>query len=59
MYLFFSVFVVAAKRTAFGTYGGKLKNHSATDLAEIASRAALQSIAMKPELIDHVIFGRF
>ena len=29
------VFVVAAKRTAFGAYGGKLKDMTATDLQEV------------------------
>ncbi|VDD93350.1 unnamed protein product [Enterobius vermicularis] len=51
------IFIVAAKRTAFGTYGGTLKNHTATDLAVIASKAALEAGNIKPELIDHVIFG--
>lgn len=50
---------MAAKRTAFGTYGGTLKNHTATDLAVIASKAALEAGNIKPELIDHVIFGFF
>ncbi|KAI1724753.1 acetyl-CoA acetyltransferase [Ditylenchus destructor] len=51
------IFIVAAKRTAFGTFGGKLKNHTATDLAEVASRAALKSASIAPEHVDHVIFG--
>ena len=29
------VFIVAAKRTAFGAYGGKLKGMTATDLQEV------------------------
>ncbi|MFH4984976.1 hypothetical protein AB6A40_011685, partial [Gnathostoma spinigerum] len=36
------IFIVGAKRTAFGTFGGSLKNKTATDLAEIAGRAALE-----------------
>lgn len=51
------IFIVAAKRTAFGTFGGSLKNHSATDLAVVAGRAALEAGKVKPEAIDHVIFG--
>uniref|UniRef100_A0A914BUD8 Mitochondrial 3-ketoacyl-coa thiolase n=1 Tax=Acrobeloides nanus TaxID=290746 RepID=A0A914BUD8_9BILA len=51
------IFIVAAKRTAFGTFGGTLKNHSATDLAEISARAALQSASLNPENVNHVIFG--
>jgi len=51
------LFIVAAKRTAFGTYGGALKNMSATDLSEVSSRAALKSASISPEYIDHVIIG--
>ncbi|MFZ9888347.1 MAG: acetyl-CoA C-acyltransferase [Myxococcota bacterium] len=48
---------VAAKRTAFGTFGGTLKNMSATDLAVVAARAAIAQAGLKPEDIDHVVFG--
>uniref|UniRef100_A0A0N4ZAU2 3-ketoacyl-CoA thiolase, mitochondrial n=1 Tax=Parastrongyloides trichosuri TaxID=131310 RepID=A0A0N4ZAU2_PARTI len=51
------IFIVGAKRTPFGTFGGTLKNHSATDLQVIANKAAIQSAAIKPEEIDHVIIG--
>ncbi|KAI6171542.1 hypothetical protein M3Y97_01027900 [Aphelenchoides bicaudatus] len=51
------LFIVSAKRTAFGTFGGTLKGHTATDLAEHAGRAALSAASIKPEKIDHVIFG--
>lgn len=62
-FIYFSIlgklFVVAAKRTAFGKNGGKLKGHTATDLAVIAAKAALQQSAIKPEYVDHVVFGQF
>lgn len=50
------VFIVAAKRTPFGTFGGKLKDLSATELAAIASQAALKEL---PEgvPIDAVVVG--
>ncbi|KAF8359918.1 acaa-2, partial [Pristionchus pacificus] len=51
------VFIVGAKRTAFGTFGGKLKNHSATDLGVVASKAALAEAGLKAEQVDHTIFG--
>jgi len=51
------VFIVAAKRTAFGTFGGKLKNMSATDLGVVASQGALQQSGLKPEDINSVIIG--
>ena len=31
------VFIVAAKRTAFGAYGGKVKDMTATDLQEVGT----------------------
>ncbi len=48
---------LSAKRTAFGTFGGALKNHSATDLGVIASRAALVEAGVKASDVDQVIFG--
>lgn len=58
MLLFYTgVFIVAAKRTPFGTYGGVLKDHSATDLAEHAAKAALAAGGVAPELVNSVIVG--
>lgn len=54
---FAGVFIVAAKRTPFGTYGGVLKDHSATDLAEHAAKAALAAGGVAPELVNSVIVG--
>ena len=51
------VFIVSAKRTAFGTYGGKLVKHTATDLLEIANKAALFAANINPEIVDSVIVG--
>lgn len=51
------VFVVAAKRTPFGTYGGKLMNFSAIDLEEVAARAALTAGNIKPEWVNSVVIG--
>jgi acetyl-CoA acyltransferase 2 len=48
---------LAAKRTPFGTFGGALKNHSATDLGVIASRAALMQSGVEPGDVDQVVFG--
>lgn len=48
---------VSAKRTAFGTFGGSLKGFSATDLGVVAARAALSQAGVKPDDVDHVIFG--
>ncbi len=48
---------VAAKRTPFGAFNGKLKSLSATDLAVEASKATLASGNISADSIDHVIFG--
>lgn len=51
------VFIVAAKRTPFGAFGGLLKDFTATDLAESAARAALSAGKVSPETVDSVIVG--
>ncbi len=48
---------LSAKRTAFGAFGGSLTKMSATDLGVEASRAAITQAGVKPDQIDHVIFG--
>ena len=52
-----NVFIVAAKRTAFGTYGGKLTGKSCTDLMEVAAKATLESGKVNPELVNSVVIG--
>jgi acetyl-CoA acyltransferase 2 len=51
------IFLVAAKRTPLGTYGGKLVNHTCVDLQEIAAKAALAAGGVRPDLIDSVCIG--
>ncbi|XP_067001669.1 3-ketoacyl-CoA thiolase, mitochondrial [Anabrus simplex] len=51
------IFIVAAKRTPFGTYGGKLAQKSLIDLQEVAAKAALTAGNIKPEIIDSVVVG--
>ena len=48
---------LAAKRTAFGTFGGALKGVSATDLAVHAAKAALAQSGVAADDVDHVVFG--
>ena len=48
---------LAAKRTPFGTFGGALKGHTATDLGVIAARAALVQSGVSPADVDQVVFG--
>jgi acetyl-CoA C-acetyltransferase len=51
------VVVLGGARTAFGTYGGALRDTSATDLGVIASKGALERSKVSPDKIDQVIFG--
>jgi acetyl-CoA acetyltransferase family protein len=44
-------------RTGFGTFGGALKDFSATDLGVHAAQAALERSGVEPGAIDHVVFG--
>jgi len=43
--------------SAFGKFGGSLKDISAPVLGAIAAKGALDSIKLQPELIDSVVFG--
>ncbi|HEX7051503.1 MAG TPA: acetyl-CoA C-acetyltransferase [Longimicrobiales bacterium] len=48
---------LSGRRTPFGTFGGSLKDFSATDLGVEAAKAALESANIPPDAVDHVIFG--
>lgn len=52
-----NVFIVGAKRTAFGAFGGSLKGLSATELAVESSKAALEHAKLKGSDIDDNYFG--
>jgi len=51
------IFIVAAKRTPFGTYGGKFVKTSARELQEVAAKAALTAGGISPDKVDSVIIG--
>ncbi len=44
-------------RTAFGTFGGSLRDFSAIELGTIAAKSAIQKAGIKPDDINHVVFG--
>jgi len=48
---------ISGKRTAFGSFGGTLKDVSATELGVIAAKATLEQAGVSPEQIEHTIFG--
>ena len=51
------VVIVGAARTAIGTFGGSLKEFSATDLGTIVIQEALKRAGVEPEAVDEVIMG--
>lgn len=51
------VFIVAAKRTAIGKFGGALKNIPASELAVPLVKDILAATAINPMTIDEVIMG--
>ncbi|KAI7907573.1 Thiolase, N-terminal domain-containing protein [Cokeromyces recurvatus] len=53
---FRQVFIVSAKRTPFGTFGGKFKDLTAAELGALASKAAIADLPQNVP-IDSVIFG--
>ena len=48
---------LSGKRTGFGTFGGSLKDFTATDLGVVAARAAIASARVAAEDIGHTYFG--
>lgn len=51
------VYIVAAKRTAVGSFSGALSSLSATQLGAAAIKAAVSQAGIKPEEVQEVIFG--
>jgi acetyl-CoA acyltransferase 2 len=51
------IWFLSGKRTAFGSFGGALKDLSATDLAVESAKAALAAAKVSAEDIQHVVYG--
>jgi acetyl-CoA acetyltransferase family protein len=51
------VFIIGGARTPMTDYSGPLKDISALELGAIASRAAFDRTRVKPEWVDHAVFG--
>jgi len=51
------VYIVAATRTAIGSFGGSLSSLSATQLGAIAIKSAVEKSGLKPEQINEVYMG--
>ncbi len=52
-----TVYIVSAVRTPIGSFGGTLKDFSATQLGAIAIKAAVQRAGIKPENVEEVLMG--
>ena len=48
---------LSGKRTPFGTFGGSLKDFTATDLAALSADAALEAAGIEPAQVGHVFYG--
>ncbi|MFQ5752072.1 MAG: acetyl-CoA C-acyltransferase, partial [bacterium] len=51
------VVFLSGVRTAFGSFGGSLRNLSAIELGIVAAKGALEKSGIRPEDVNHVIFG--
>ena len=51
------VFIVGAKRTAIGTFGGTLKDVPAVEIGVTASKAAIEHSKIDPKNIEEAIMG--
>jgi acetyl-CoA C-acetyltransferase len=51
------VYVISAVRTPIGSFGGALKDFSATKLGAIAIKGAIEKAGVKPELVNDVLMG--
>ena len=51
------IFILGGARTPMADYTGKLKDFSALELGALASRGAMERTGVKPEDVDHIVFG--
>ena len=51
------VYIISAVRTAIGSFGGSLKDFSATQLGGFAIKGAIEKAGIKPEDVQDVIMG--
>ena len=51
------IFILAAKRSAIGSYGGSLKDTAPIDLAVPVAQAAIEQSGLPATAIDHAVYG--
>ncbi len=52
-----TVYIASAVRTPIGSFGGGLKDFSATQLGAVAIKAAVEKAGLKPEQVQEVLMG--
>ena len=52
-----TVYIVSAVRTPMGSFGGSLKDVTATQLGATAIKAAVERAGIKPEQVNEVLMG--
>src|SRR5580693_8606592 len=50
-------YIISAMRTPIGSFGGALKDFSATQLGAAAIKAAIKKVGIKPEQVQDVLMG--
>jgi acetyl-CoA C-acetyltransferase len=53
-----AIYVMAAKRTAIGSFGGSLRDAEPATLGARVASAALKESGVDPALVGHVVFGQ-
>ncbi|MEO7768515.1 MAG: beta-ketoacyl synthase N-terminal-like domain-containing protein, partial [Ferruginibacter sp.] len=51
------IYIISAVRTPVGSFGGTLKNFTATQLGAIAIKGALEKAGVAPNMVDDVLMG--
>lgn len=51
------VLFLSGSRTGFGSFGGTLKDFTATSLGVVAAQHAIGKAGVEPGAVDHVVFG--
>jgi acetyl-CoA acetyltransferase family protein len=51
------IFIIGGARTPMADYVGALKDFSALQLGTIAAKAAMERTGVRPDWVDHVVFG--
>lgn len=56
-YMTEEIVILSGARTAFGAYGGGLASKTATELASVATKGAMERGKVDPQTVDYVVVG--